>query len=49
MKINNLNSVFLIEFIELFFLNKNSEDLWHFLYHIFSEYEDFTEKTLLLL
>ena len=47
MKINNLNSVFLIEFIELFFLNKNSEDLWHFLYHIFSEYEDFTEKNFI--
>ena len=47
MKINNLNNVFLIEFIELFFLNKNSEDLWHFLYHIFSEYEDFTEKNFI--
>ena len=44
MKIDNLNSVFLIEFIELFFLNNNIENLWDFLNLIIFDYMNITEE-----
>ena len=44
MKIDNINSVFLLEFIELFFINNKSEYLWDFIKNIFSVDEDFTKE-----
>ena len=47
MKIDNLNSVFLIEFIELFFLNNNSINLWDFLKKILSDYMNFKKENFI--
>ena len=44
MKIDNFNSVFLFEFIELFFMNDNTENLWCFLIDMISCYKDFTSE-----
>ena len=44
MKIDNFNSVFLFEFIELFFMNNNTENLWGFLIDMITCYKDFTSE-----
>ena len=44
MKIDNFNNVFLFEFIELFFMNNNTENLWGFLIDMISCYKDFTSE-----
>ena len=43
-KIDSLSSVLFLEFIELFFLNNNSEYLWDFLINMVSSYKDFTSE-----
>ena len=44
MKIDNLSSVFLIEFIEIFFLNNNSNNVWNLLNNILLDYLDFIKE-----
>ena len=44
MKIDNLSSVFLLEFIEIFFLNNNSNNVWNLLNNILLDYLDFIKE-----
>ena len=47
MKMESVSSIFLLEFIELFFLNNNAKNLWHSLFNTFSVLEGFKKENFI--